>query len=92
MDDLMEWERALLRAPDPVPVPVAQAVPVTELKPGMRIHNGYDPYRVVVRTGMGEWPGTTRVTYTTDGTREYTGVWYDDACMPVAAPLLYRFQ
>lgn len=87
---LQEWERELLNATvDVVPVAVVDMVAVEDVRVGMRIHNGYDPYMVVTAPVRVVAGGLVEVTFTVDG-RTYRGKWETGTRMPVVAPLVFR--
>ena len=94
MEILAEWERELLKPFPPEPAkPAALYVAPRDLRPGMRIYNGYDPYMVVVsaETVPDDQYELTRVTLTV-GRRTYTCTWENNdwTLLPVATPSIYN--
>ena len=99
MDERVEWERVFgVPFPEPEPRPVPLYVVPQDVQPGMRIHNGFDSYMVVVEAPVtvlvsGEGDGArslTTIAYTVGGgTRVYRARWADYARMPVVTPSIY---
>lgn len=91
MDDLAPWEIDLLSSPIlPVAYFPSLGVDASDVMPGMRIHNGFEPYMVV--TGVAPSGGDlTRITFTvadewTGRVRTYSERWENDTRMPVVTP------
>lgn len=93
MDELSEWERVLMAPyPPPEPRPVPLYVNASDLKAGMRVCNGLDPYMVVYSTrtipATATDPELTEVSVTVGG-RAYRSRWEPDDRMPVVTPSIY---